>query len=160
LVDGTTLRQQGGIQAAVALLGRHETDRAMTVLGVVPAHEPGHPDAGLLQAAERLARILWTILQGAEQRLGVRVVITHRGSAERRRDAQLPKRRQHGGAPHWTTVIAMQYKLSGFDALTQADVAHHVAGMLTILGVVDLPTDDLATEQVQKQVQIVEALFD
>src|SRR3546814_1067600 len=84
LVDGMSLCKHGSVQAAVALLGRHEPDRAMAMLHVVPAHELSHPRPSVLQAGEGLARILWTVLQGAEQRLGVRIVITDRWSAKRR----------------------------------------------------------------------------
>lgn len=48
LVDGLALCQQDGVQSPVALLGRDEANRAMTVLSVVPVHESGHPRSGLL----------------------------------------------------------------------------------------------------------------
>src|SRR3546814_13567070 len=65
---------------------------------------------------------LFRSLQGAEQRLGVRIVITDRWSAKRGRDAQFPQCGQHGGAPHGATVIAVQHHLPRLDTLAQAEI--------------------------------------
>ena len=65
---------------------------------LLPAHESAHPLARLLQRLKALGRIARTVLQGAEEGLGLGVVVAHAGTAERRGNAQLLERRQHRGA--------------------------------------------------------------
>jgi len=61
--------------SAVALIGRHEPDAAVAVLVVVPVHERQYPGAGLLHAAEWASGVVRPILDRAEQRLRVGVVV-------------------------------------------------------------------------------------
>ncbi len=61
--------------ATVPLVWRHEFDRAVAVLMAVPVHECRRPLAGLLLAGKGPAGILRPVFGGAEQRLGVGVVV-------------------------------------------------------------------------------------
>ncbi len=62
LVDvGTVAADRNGF-SAVAQGRRHEPDAAVTVPIVVPAHEPRHPGAGLLDALERTPLIVLPVL--------------------------------------------------------------------------------------------------
>lgn len=112
LIDGATPGKQSLVLAAVALLGRDESDGTMAMFRVAPAHEPSHPDPGMAQAPEGLSGILWPILQCTEQGLEVRIVVADGRAAERGRYTELAQRGQHGGAFHGAAVIAVQYDLA------------------------------------------------
>ena len=56
LIHGVALVENGAVLLAMALVGCDETDDAVTVLAVVPAHEVGHPGPRGLQALEALLR--------------------------------------------------------------------------------------------------------
>ena len=62
LVDAGTGTADGSGFSAVSLGWRHEPDAAVAVLVVVPADERRHPDAGLLDAAERPAWVVRPVL--------------------------------------------------------------------------------------------------
>jgi hypothetical protein len=55
--------------AVVALMGCHKFDAAVAMPVVVPIHKIYNPQAGLLLAGERLARIIRSVFNSAEQRL-------------------------------------------------------------------------------------------
>lgn len=65
-VKDCALREDGRIQALVALVWGDESDRAMAMLMVVPLHEGADPEAGVLEAFEAVRRIVWPVLAGAE----------------------------------------------------------------------------------------------
>ncbi len=58
------------IEIGMTLRRRHEPDRAVTMLLVVPAHQCTHPGARGEQGIERLEGMGRPVLQGLEQRLG------------------------------------------------------------------------------------------
>ena len=57
------------ILAAVTLMGCHIFDIAVAKFVGVPVHKICNPQAALLLAGERLARIIRSVVNGAEQRL-------------------------------------------------------------------------------------------
>ena len=79
LVKRSASKQHVLIEVGMTLRRRHEPDRAVTMLLVVPAHQRAHPGARGEQGIERLERIGRPVLQGLEQRLGIRVVVAHAG---------------------------------------------------------------------------------
>lgn len=148
--------QDGVIVTGVALLRAHVADGAMAMLHVVPTHELGRPGSGLVQAGEALGRELGPVLGGAEQRLGIGVVIAHAGPGVRGLDAQPLQHGQHRRGFERGAVVAMQHGLGVRcgDALGQRRAAHQVHGMVGVVTVVDLGAHDLAAVQVQDQVQV------
>ena len=60
----------------MTLRRRDEFQSTMLVLMVVPTHESLRPCASLVDAAKRLARVVWPIFPGPEQRR-VGIVIAH-----------------------------------------------------------------------------------
>lgn len=75
--------------AAVALLGRHELDAAVTVLVVVSIHKQRHLLAGLAIAGERPNWVVGPSLDRTEKGFGVRIVVRHPWPEGRRQHAQL-----------------------------------------------------------------------
>ena len=89
LIGGFALPQNQPILAGMALHGRDESDDAMSMLSVVPSGKSLHPVARGRQVGKRLARITRGLLQGLEQRFGVRIVVTDRRATKRRHDTQV-----------------------------------------------------------------------
>jgi hypothetical protein len=75
LVEGRALLEDGDMGAGVAFLGGDEAQPAVAVLGVVSAHQVQNPSPRFGQVVEAAQRVGGTVLQGAEQRLGVGVVV-------------------------------------------------------------------------------------
>ena len=70
-------RQDGVIFAALTLTRDDVADAAVPVLIVVPTHEFSCPRSGGFEVGDALDRELGAVLGGAEQRLGIGVVIAH-----------------------------------------------------------------------------------
>jgi len=79
-------REDGVIVTAVTLSRGDVADASVSVLIVVPRHEFSCPGVGSVEIVEALRRELGAVLGGAEQRLGVGVVVTHAGPRARRRN--------------------------------------------------------------------------
>jgi hypothetical protein len=62
-----TLGEDLLLAAAVSLFRGYVADGAVSMLSVVPTHEPRHPTLCERKAGERQARISWRVLQGSEQ---------------------------------------------------------------------------------------------
>ncbi len=75
--------------AAMALLGRHELDAAVTVLVCVPIHEQRHPLAGLVSDGERPILVVGPLLDRTEQGYRVGIVVRNQWSRERAQYPQL-----------------------------------------------------------------------
>jgi len=98
------------LAAIVSLVGRHEADAAVAMLGVVPGDKARDPGSCLLDAIEGLVRVLGPVLQRPEERLDVRVVVAHARAAEGRHDAEVLQGRQHRRAAHWPAVVRVQHQ--------------------------------------------------
>src|SRR3546814_19065065 len=96
LIYGNAASQNLAISASMTLCRRDELDATVAMLGVVPGDEALHPSTGLVDVCEAFARIGRRVFQGPEQRFRVRIIVTHRGAAKRRHDAQLLQPRQPG----------------------------------------------------------------
>ena len=133
-----------------------EADRAVPVFLVVPMHQFGHPAPGLQQVHEWFERELRPVLQGLEQRLGVRVVVAHGWTAAAVRHAQALHGGEHRFAFHGAAVVRMHRDLVGTDVLAPADVLQQCRRLFGSLAIEDLPAHHLAAEDVHEQVQVEE----
>src|SRR5690554_3579269 len=96
----------------MTLRRRYIFDGAVTMLMVVPGNKFIHPAACRLDILERLARVRWRVLQGPEQALGVRIIIAHRRTAERRNNTESLQGGQHGCTLHRAPVVGVQDQLA------------------------------------------------
>ena len=140
----------------MALGRRYVLDGTVTMLMVVPGNKLINPAARCFETLERLARVSGRVLQRPEQTLGVRVIITHRRTAERRDNTETLQGGQHGCTLHRASVIRVQYQLAPANAFCQTGFVDQVAGMIRRFFRVDFPADDLATEDVLNHVQAIE----
>ena len=107
-VDEVPRGEEGDVAPRVPIVGRDEANRPVEMLGVVPADEGAHPRAGGREISKGLRRILGLVLQGAEERLGKRVVIAHARATEGREHPQALERHNHRGAFHGAAVVRVQ----------------------------------------------------
>jgi len=133
-----------------------EPDRAMAVLGVVPADETGDPALRVVLAGEPRCRPVRPVLAGAEQGFGERVVVADPRPAVGGDDAEPLERGLHGSTLHRAAVVGVQHEGAGEAALGPDRLAHEIGGVLSAFALVDLPADDLAAEDVEDQVEIKE----
>jgi hypothetical protein len=101
--------EQGMILPAVTLSRRDELQRTVAMVLVVPADAALDPAPRTGEAVEGLGGPVRLVLEGREQRLGVRVVVAHRRSAERGHHAEALPGREQGGALHWRAVVRRQH---------------------------------------------------
>lgn len=94
--------------AAMPLGGRHEPDSAVAVIVVVPVHECRHPEAGVVLAAERSNGVIRLVLERAEQRFRVRVVLADPWSGEGSEHTQRLQTAVQHGRFHGVAVVGME----------------------------------------------------
>src|SRR3546814_2027968 len=97
--------------SGMALSRRHEADRTVAVLMVIPALELAYPCSGCPKIIERLTRVCWPVFQRLEKRLREWVVVADSRATLGRSHAQSLQGRQHGGSLHRAAIIRMQYDL-------------------------------------------------
>ena len=119
-------------------------------------HEGGRPLPRLGEVGKARGGEVGVVLGGAEQRLGISIVIADPGPGVRRRDAEPVQHGQHGRALHARAVVAVQHRAQrlGVDALGQRRAPDQVGGVLGLVGVVHLVADDLAAEEVENEEQV------
>lgn len=93
----------------MALLRCYVVQGAVSVLGVVPAHERQYPFAGLLDRSEAVYREPRAELQGFEQRLRVGIVVTDPGATVRGRNTQIVQFLQEGRGLHGAAIEYKKY---------------------------------------------------
>ena len=139
--------------SVVDILRRHKGDAAVAVLGVVPAEERAAEGPGVLQGAEAL-RKLRAILQGFELGLRERIVVAHMGAAMGLGDAKISEQQRHCPGFHTRTPVGMQGELPERDVLPGAGLADQCLGQRSRLPRGHHPTDDIAAEHVEDDVEI------
>src|SRR3954469_13294694 len=75
LIERVARREHEPVLAGMALGRTDVADAAVSMLVVVPVHEPPRPVSGGLQVGEALGRELGPVFGGAKQRLGERIVV-------------------------------------------------------------------------------------
>src|ERR1700674_3225352 len=76
-VDGAALEQSCDVAPRVPIGRRDKPNRAVQMLRVIPVHEGLDPPARRGEIREGLRRIRRAVLQGAEERFGIRIVVAH-----------------------------------------------------------------------------------
>ena len=127
---------------------RQVLDRAVAVLLIVPDHKLMDPATGSVDAVKGLAWVGRRVFEDSELTLGMRVVVTHRRTAARRDDAQSLQGGEHRCALHGTPVVGVQHQLATANPFCQARLVDQCAGMVSQFLRMNLPTDDLAAEDV------------
>lgn len=131
-------------------------DAAMAVLDVVPVHKVPPPLAGVLKGGKPARGKLGAVLRRFEERLHVGVVVGDARARLRRFDAQTVQQNQDVGRRERAAVVSMQHGLldHGVHALGECSALERARRMVRIIGVLDLPTDDLAAIQIHDQVKV------
>ena len=139
--------------SVVDILRGHKGDAAVAVLGVVvPAEERAAKGPGVLQGAEAL-RKLRAILQGFE--LGrERFVVVDMGAAMSLGDAKISEQQRHCPGFHTRIPVGMQGELPERDVLPGAGLADQCLGQRSRLPRGYHPTNDIAAEHVEDDVEI------
>lgn len=146
LIELSTPLTDGNSLTTVPLVWGHEFDRTVAVLMAVPVHECCRPLAGFLLVCKGSAGILRPVFGGAEQRLGIGVVIRHPRSGKRPEHAHLLQPHLQRGRAHGAAVIGMQDQTSLkslADPLSEASPADQFRGQLGVFSVMDVPNFNL-----------------
>lgn len=93
------------------LVWRHIANDTVAVFVVAPQDKVIDPRSSRLDAFEWLARLSRHILERAEQNLGARIVLIHRGPTEGRHDPQFLQGGQHRRTLHEPAIIGMEHHL-------------------------------------------------
>ena len=144
------------IFTGVALRRADVPDAAVAMIVVVPAHKLSCPGPGLVKVGEALGGELGAVLGRSEQGLGIGVVVAHAWPGVRGFDAQMVEHGQHRGGLERGAVVAVQHGLAGQhgNALGQSRALHQMRGVVGVVRGVHFPAYDLATVEVQDQVQV------
>ena len=87
-IEFVALSEDLVLLTAVALIGCHIPDCAVSMLAVVPADKAGHPSLSARRIGKRNVRIRWCVLEGSEECFRVRVIVGDMRSTERWNDAE------------------------------------------------------------------------
>jgi len=142
------------VTAEVSVVGGHEVDRAMQVLGVVPLDEARDPGERRLDVCEGARGEGGAVLEGPEEGFRVGVVVADAGTAEGGRDAQRLELGQERGALHRGAVVRMQPEDIITPWIICTNSFDEVRSEFTGFDVVDGPADDAATPDIDDQVQV------
>ena len=74
--------------AAVTLVWREEFDTTVVMVIVIPMDEFLDPCPGIINSSESSDWIAWTVFEGFENGLRIRIVIANPGATTRRRNPQ------------------------------------------------------------------------
>ena len=155
-IERLALRKDGRVGASMALLGGDEGERAVAMLGVVPAHEVQDPSARFAQVSEAARWVGRTVLQGAEQGLGVGIVVAHARAAVGGNDAEVIQGCQQRAAFLRAAVVGVQDARFANATFGEHGALDQGAGVGAVLLGVHLPADDLAAVEVEDQVKVEE----
>lgn len=155
-IERLPLLQKRLVQSGMPLSRRDKANGAVAIFVIVPLHHACYPAPRLYEIGERLQRMLRPVFQGLEQRFRVRVIVTDGRSTEGRHDAESLQGRQQGSAFHGTAVVGMQNQLFRRYRLTMTQISQYLTRQDAAFRFIDLPAHDLAAENIEKQVQIVE----
>src|SRR6478609_245127 len=128
------------------------------MLAVVPSHEVSDPSARRIEGGEGLSGKSRSVLEGPEDRFADGVVVAHPRPAEGRRDTEALERGEHRGALHWAAVVGVKDEpIATADAFVRAAAIGKDGGEVHRLFLMNIPAHDLATPDVEYQVEVIEA---
>ena len=157
LVDKSAVTTEFIGLTAVALIRRHEPDGTVAVPVVVPVHECTGPAAGLFLAAEGPPGVIRPVLDRAEQRLRVGVVVAHPRPGEGSEDSQLLQTALECGGSHGVSVVGMEDQRPGpafADPLPQARATDQISGDLCLFPLGHVPGHHLAAPDIDHQIEV------
>src|SRR5690349_13887107 len=99
------------------------------MLGVVPGDEVAGPGPGPRERVKALRGQARPGFDGAEERLGERVVIADPGPAETGEDAHAPQGLTQGLAPHGPPVVRAQHQAGWIERMALARAADEPCGV-------------------------------
>ena len=124
------------------------------MLVVVPIKKRSDPSPGILQRTEEI-REVGTVFHSLELRLRVRIVIRDARSRMSLGYAQISQQHCQRFGLHRTAAIGMQGQLIRQDPLLVAGLADQFLGQGDRLAIGEQPAWDVATEDVDDDVQLV-----
>lgn len=150
-------REYPGGLPTVTLTGRDVLQGAVTVLLIVPVHEPIRPILGRLKAREAGGRVFGTVLERPEERLGISVVVAGPRAAVGARYAQPFKRGSEGGGLHGASVVGVEDLriVAPPQSLLEIGFGYQLLGAFARLLLVHFPSDYAAAVDVHYHVEVV-----
>jgi len=139
---------------------RDKLDATVAMLVVVPAHERQDPRPGGLQRGKPLGRICRPVFTGPEESFRERIVIADSWPTVRGHDPQALQRGAERRPFHWAAVVGMQDQRLQEPSVRHDRPVHDRRGMLAGFLFEDLPADDLATIEIENQIEVEEQAFD
>ena len=133
---------------------RHQAEPGMMVLVVVPLKEGLAEAASIFDGAEAI-RETRAVFQGAELAFRIRIVVGDMRTAVGLDDAQVSQQQGHRFGFHGRAAIGVDGELAGRDVLRVAGVLDEPLGQFGAFAVGDHPTDDVAAEDIQDDVEVV-----
>src|SRR5215207_8746553 len=130
----------------------------MTVVVVVPTEKHAAESPGLVDSSEAV-RELRPVLHRLELALRVRIVVRHMRPAVRLVDAEVGQEEGHRLGTHRAAAVGMKGQLSALDALLYTGLFDERNGQGFALAIGHQPTDDIAAEDVQDDVELKEHPF-
>lgn len=120
---------------------------------IVPGHETTDPRARLFKARKRPPRVFWPVLQRAKERLRIRIVVADPRTAVRSNHTEpLQRCALHGGS-----VVLVHNQPSAIDSLSLKSSLERRCCKLSAFALIHRPSDNLATPNVNMEIQIVES---
>src|SRR5689334_8057362 len=130
-----------------------QTDPRVTMLLVVPVEKLLTEDAAVLDTAETIRKIR-PILQGAKLAFRIRVVVGNVRPAVRLGDAQVSHQKSDGLGGHDLAAVGMDGELPGGDLVFADGFFDELLGQFGAFPRCNHPTNDVAAEHVQDDVEI------
>jgi len=156
LIDSVPAGQQVPVVTAMARLEGDKADGAVTMFGVVPAHEGLHSVTRVFDRRKPLGRPCRTALAGPEQGFREGIIVADARPAERGDDAEALHSDLHRSTLHGAAVVGVQGQRAGKTPFCPNCTLQKPGSELGALALMDLPADDLAVVDVHDQVEIEE----
>src|SRR5699024_7870663 len=122
--------------------------------------EASHPAPGMIKIGKPACRVIRPILASTKQRLGVSIVVGDTCATVRCNDPQLLKLGMNQRAFHGRAVIPMQNQWAMVALLAQHGTVNDCGAVGHGRGIKDFVANDLATVDVNEQIQIKELATD
>ena len=150
LVEFVLGREHVTVVTGVSLRGRYVANAAVPVDVVIPIDKASRPFSRRIESGEAFDRELRPVFRGAEQSLGIGIVVADARARVRRFDAEPMQHGQDRGA---FRVAPLSLRKMGTPAWhgrpRRGPTSSQMRGVVGAVGVVHLETDDLAAVEVE-----------